>query len=194
MSTASLWVVISGVLWAPAPVDDVRLRAYDDQRVIIDTVFVEHDGGGRFMVPKDFRPRTGSGKQLAGAEFYAYVDRPDLARRYEARTRQRWLLGGVGIGMFAIGTGLTLSYIGVDGKPGEALLGVGLGLMLGAAIPVAVAGFRSPHPVSGREAAHLATQKNVRLRTELAMPKSIRVDFSPLASRHGGGAQLSARF
>ncbi len=167
---------------------------YDRRRVVIDAVYVVGVGAGHFVVPRRFTSRTGDGRPLTGPAFYDYVDRPDLARLYMKRHRLRWTLGGVGIGMVAAGTALTLSYVGVDGKAGNALLGSGLGLIVGALVPIAVGGSLSPHPVSSEEAVELARKKNARLQDDLGFPAHFELQLSPLGSRQGGGAQLSGRF
>lgn len=192
------WAVAALVSAAPNSADSTPLRlaldAYDQRRVIIDAVYVVGEHDGHFIVPKRFTSRTGAGRALTGPAFYTYVDRPDLARQYEKRYRLRWTLGGVGIGMVAAGTALTLSYVWVDGRAGNALLGSGLGLIVGALVPIAIGGSMSPHPVSPEEAVELAKKKNARLQTELGFPPHIELQLSPLGSRHGGGAQLSGRF
>lgn len=186
--------LVASVLAAtnPQPGVETALREYDQRRVTVGTVFVLDDHGGREIVPKRFRAQTGSGRVLAGAEFYSYVGRPDLASEYQTRSRRKKVLAGVGIGLFATGAGLSLGYIAASGRTANALLGSGVALMFGSMVPIGFATALSPHPVTPAEVGKLVDDKNRRLRAELGFPENLRV--RPVASTSGGGAVFSGRF
>lgn len=188
LAVLGILCALAGSLAAP-PIPTER---YDAEQVIVETIYLVDEYGGREVVPRRPSFRTGAGHALTGPEFYAYVDRADLATAYRSRARRKRALIGVGIGMVAVGAGLSLVYIGVDGRPGDALLGSGAGLMLAGAVPAAIGGFMSPHPVSRATTLDLARAKNARLRKRLGLPMDLQL--GPLAGRHGGGAQLSGAF
>ncbi|MGH1344585.1 MAG: hypothetical protein ACRBN8_23705 [Nannocystales bacterium] len=176
----------------PRPGLETVLREYDNRRVTVDTVFAIDDHGGREIVPKRFQTRTGDGRELVGPQFYAYVDRPDLAIAYRARSKRKKILGGVGIGLLATGAGLSLGYIAASGRTANALLGSGVVLMFGSMVPIGFATALSPHPVTPAEVGKLVNEKNRRLRAELGLPEQVRVH--PIATASGGGAVVSGRF
>lgn len=186
--------LVASVLAAtnPQPGLETALRAYDQNRITVDTIFVIDDHGGREIVPKHFQARTGSGRVLTGPEFYTYVDRADLASEYRVRSKRKKVLAGVGFGLLATGVGLSLGYIGASGRTANALLGTGVAVMFGSMIPIGFATALSPHPVTPREVGQLVDDKNERLRTELGFPE--RVKIQPMASSSGGGALVSGRF
>lgn len=186
--------LVASVLAAtnPQPGLETALRAYDQNRVVVDTVFIIDDHGGREIVPKHFQARTGTGRVLAGPEFYTYVDRPDLASEYRVRSKRKKILGGVGLGLLATGVGLSLGYIAASGRTGNALLGTGVAVMFGSMVPIGFATALSPHPVTPAEVRLLVDDKNERLRTELGFPAGMKV--RPMASSSGGGALVSGRF
>lgn len=186
--------LVASMLAATNPQSELQttIREYDQRRVVLDTVFVIDDHGGREIVPKRFRAHTGTGRVLAGPEFYTYVDRPDLASEYRVRSKRKKVLGGVGIGLFVTGAGLSLGYIAASGRTANALLGSGVALMFGSMIPIGFAGALSPHPVTPAEVGDLVSEKNRRLRTKLGLPERVKV--RPVASSAGGGAVVSGRF
>ncbi len=186
--------LVASVLAAtnPQPGLETALREYDQRRVTVDTVFVIDDHGGREIIPKKFHARTGSGTALAGSEFYAYVDRPDLASEYQVRAKRKKILAVVGVGLFVTGAGLSLGSIATNGRARGALLGSGVAMMFGSMVPIGFATALSPHPVTPAEVGQLVDDKNKRLLTELGFPA--RVTVRPTASSSGGGASVSGRF
>ena len=171
---------------------EATIREYDQRRVVVDTVFVVDDHGGREIIPKRFRAHTGAGRVLSGPEFYAYVGRPDLASEYRVRSKRKKILGGVGLGMFVAGAGVSLGSIGASGRTASALLGSGVVLMFGGLVPIGFAGTLSPHPVTPAQVGDLVSEQNKRLRAELGLPERVKV--RPVASSAGGGAVVSGRF
>ncbi len=168
------------------------VEAYDAQRVVVDTVFVTDEAGGREIVPKRPSFRTGDGRPMTPAAFYGYVDRPDLLDAFlQKKTRKRTLIG-VGLGFVVGGTGLVLGSIAAEGRTNAALLGSGVGLIAAGLVPVGIGGFMSPHPVSGEVLLNVAKDKNTRLRRDFGLP--VELSFEPVARRSGGGARLSGRF
>ena len=188
------WCFTAAVFTAQ-PVAEDPIAAYERREVRVDTVFVRDEGKdtGQEVLAKRFSPRLGSGQPLPGPTFYEYVDRPDLATKYRARQRRKRILLGVGGGLVALGTGLTLGYIGVqDRRSGNALLGSGVSLLFAGFIPLGFGAAMSPHPVGPEVVQALVRDKNRRLRISLGLPAELRI--TPLASRDVAGAQLSARF
>ncbi len=181
-------------------VDEEAAATFERRRVVFDMDLLVASDGNVATVSRRFHPMTGEGRPLDGAEFYRYVGRDDLARKYRSRRIARTAVGvgaaatavtGLGL-MFGYGIGKSVSITNetCDGdllsdaamqceddksaRRRQALavgLGAGSGLLVGGLVLSVVAARLSPHPVAGTEALGLARTFNDNLRKELGLPK-----------------------
>ena len=197
-------------------------EAFDKRRVVFDESLVVVSNGSTATVSRRFHPRVGDGSPLAGADFYAYVGRDDLAQQYKQRRGTRVGLGigavlgtvtGLGVMLgYGLGKGLAIASRSCDGEYGSPMrdmcdadndaeskrvikigMGVGGGLLLGGIVLSVVAARIDPHPVNGPEALGLAEGFNDSLRRELGLPKRNKRTARASVSAGPSGAGMQLR-
>jgi hypothetical protein len=176
--------------------------------------FGAFDGRTGAMVATWSEPRKGKyGEPLAGADFYDYVGKPDLAAQYRAVESENSFDAKVG-GFLSLG-GLAFMLVGPFVLPkshDEATgydhrriflpMGIGGAAMITGLI-YAVAAWDDPNPVQLHEAREMADKFNEGLKAELgihaeATPTSaergIDVAVAPYVDKNAGGLVLGVRF
>lgn len=140
---------------------------------------------------------------LAGADFYDYVGRKDLAETYRTRSVIRWSLYGAGLLGTLGGSWLVIQSITDSGDLSPTLGYVAMGVG-GASLLAAM--FVNPHAVTAPEARQLADNFNSDLRHELgieesastsspaAEPTGVSFAGAPWVSPTGAGLALGMRF
>ncbi|MEM9454949.1 MAG: hypothetical protein AAGF11_12270 [Myxococcota bacterium] len=192
------------------------LAEYERKRVVFDgTVHVTATGSNSAVLTRGFEPRTGAGAPLPKDEFYTYIGREDLAKRYRRRNAVRvGLLAGGGL---TAATGLTLMLAlplaaviqegdaslecdtfecsdAADARQKQRVgrgLGIGGGLLVGGIAMLVVGGKIRPHTATAAEVQQMGEQYNEDLRKELGVR---RIAIRGAANRHGGSVVLSGRF
>jgi hypothetical protein len=150
---------------------------------------------GRWTIPLVGESAT----PLEGADFYRYVGREDLAKRYRNNTIVKYSLMIPGYALFLTGTTLGTLYF-IKGSSSvseltpdeqESQKNLGLGLLIGCGVGGLVMGmvgsFWPSHPVNAQEAIQLAEGYNQGLKKQLGLEEE--EEGATVAQQGDGDAQ-----
>lgn len=164
--------------------EEERMNEFKERVILFEDWVGVSSASGQVVASWSVPKKGIYGEPLKGADFYEYINHPELAEDYRKRTTMRMGIVGGGIAAEAIGLGLALAFLPEDCifvpraekdscqskvQTQKAVSGIGWGLAL-AGTPMILVGLYLPHDVKkDYEKKKMADEYNIELAKELGI-------------------------